>query len=75
MNQAAKKRLIRHAEHITAALPGDEHVEEVRIAVAAIQVFLDNKIGLASDAHLIRRLNQLSTEAITLDQVRSGETH
>jgi hypothetical protein len=30
---------------------------------------------LATEAHLIRRLNQLATKAIELDQARSGEIH
>ncbi len=70
MNKAARKRLIRHAEHIIAALPGGDDHEAVTIAVNAVQVFLDHKIGLATERHLIFRLNQLSTQAITLDQTR-----
>ena len=40
MNQKARKQLIRNAEHIIAALSGDDR--EVTLALGALQVFLDN---------------------------------
>ena len=72
MNQKARKQLIRNAEHIIAALSGDDR--EVTLALGALQVFLDNKIGLASDAHLQRRMAVLANEALALDAQRAGET-
>lgn len=72
MNAKQKKRVIRHAEHIIAALPGGMNDEPIEIANAAIQVLLDHIVGLASTEHLVRRLNALSTKAIALDLERSG---
>ena len=74
MNQAQKKRIIRHAEHIMAALPGGVDDEPIEIAIAAVQVLLDHTVGLASTAHLVRRLNALSTKAIDFDVKRSGDS-
>lgn len=73
MNKAQRKRIIRHAENIIAALPGGDSEPEVKIALGAIQVLLDHTVGLATTMHLARRLNALATEAITLDLERAGE--
>ncbi len=74
MNQAQRKRLIRNAENIIASLTSDEHDEQLTIAINAVQVFLDNKIGLASDVHLVRRLAALADKAMNLDAQEAGET-
>lgn len=74
MNKAQEKRIIRHAEHIIAALPNGLVDEPLDIAIAAVQVLLDYTVGLASTAHLVRRLNALSTKAIDFDQKRSGDS-
>lgn len=74
MNQKQKKRLIRNAEHVIAALGPGKYDEALAIALRGFQVFLSNKVALTSDAHLQSVMAELANRAIALDAQRAGET-